>query len=219
MPRLIAIGDIHGCSAAFQTLIDEISPQSDDTIVTLGDYVDRGPDSRGVLELLMDLSDKCQLVPLRGNHEIMMLQAFDDYSQAAMWMTVGGTETIDSYGGGPENVPLEHFEFLRRTVPFHETAEFLFVHANYVPDLPLAKQPADVLYWEHLDPTRLPRPHVSGRTAVVGHTPQKNHNILDEGYLICLDTGCYAGGWLTALDLRSRTCWQADKDGNLRLGE
>ena len=75
MPRTIAIGDIHGCSVAFAALLESIDPQSDDTIVTLGDYVDRGIDSKGVIELLIALGDRCHFVPLLGNHEEMMVGA------------------------------------------------------------------------------------------------------------------------------------------------
>ena len=73
--RILAIGDIHGCSRAFDTLIDAVSPEPDDQIITLGDYVDRGPDSRGVLDRLVALHDGGRLIALRGNHDAMMLEA------------------------------------------------------------------------------------------------------------------------------------------------
>ena len=73
--RTIAIGDIHGCSAALDALLDAIRPRPEDTIVTLGDYINRGPDTRGVLDRLIDLGRRCRLVPLLGNHEQMLLEA------------------------------------------------------------------------------------------------------------------------------------------------
>ena len=75
--RTIAIGDIHGCSAALATLIDAIAPGGDDTIVALGDYIDRGPDSRGVLERLIALGARSRLVPILGDHEEMLLDAIE----------------------------------------------------------------------------------------------------------------------------------------------
>jgi len=74
-PRTIAIGDIHGCSAALDALLEAFQPSSEDTIVTLGDYINRGPDSRGVIDKLIELKDRCRLVPLRGNHEEMCASA------------------------------------------------------------------------------------------------------------------------------------------------
>jgi serine/threonine protein phosphatase 1 len=213
--RLIAIGDIHGCSTALKTILDAIDPQADDTIVTLGDYIDRGPDSRGVIDLLLDLQRRTQLVPLRGNHEIMMLQSFENYLHGPMWVQSGGLETLASYDGAPDNVPVEHINFMRQSKPSFETEKFLFVHANYDANLPLAKQPETLLYWEHIDRS-MPRAHYSGKTAIVGHTPQRDGEFLDEGHLICLDTFCCGGGWLTALELNSRDSWQANQLGELR---
>ena len=104
MSRTIAIGDIHGCSDALKTLVDTIDPGSEDTIVTLGDYVDRGPDSREVIEQLMQLENRCRLVSLLGNHEIMMLNALSSRSDFNLWLNFGGMETMSSYGGNLDNI-------------------------------------------------------------------------------------------------------------------
>jgi serine/threonine protein phosphatase 1 len=71
--RTLAIGDIHGCLRAFNVLLDEVNLQPDDVLVTLGDYVDRGPNSKGVLERLLATTARCQCFPLKGNHDLMML--------------------------------------------------------------------------------------------------------------------------------------------------
>src|SRR5262249_18437560 len=94
--RVLAIGDIHGCLRAFTTLLDAVALQPDDRIITLGDYVDRGPDSRGVLNRLIDLHSTGRLVALRGNHDIMMLDA--RHSRDPMWVACGGGTTLLSYG-------------------------------------------------------------------------------------------------------------------------
>src|SRR5947209_2745279 len=102
--RTIAIGDIHGCSVALRALLDAIDLGVDDTLVTLGDYIDRGPDSRGVLDLLIDLRMRYRLVPLLGNHEALLLAALSDRQALELWLSCGGVETVRSYGwarGGP----------------------------------------------------------------------------------------------------------------------
>ena len=213
--RTIAIGDIHGCAQALSRLIEAIEPTEDDTLVPLGDFVDRGPDSRGVLTMLIELVDRCQLVPLLGNHEVMMLNAFESPESMEFWLDVGGQETLDSYGGSLAEVPPEHWVFLRGLRRYYETESHLFVHANFDPELTLEQQPDRLLLWEHIVHT-LPSRHASGKTAIVGHTPQGTGEALDLGHLICIDTYCVGGGWLTALDVASGRIWQANRSGQLR---
>lgn len=210
--RTIAIGDIHGCSTALAALLSAIDPQPDDTIVTLGDYVDRGIDSKGVLDQLIALADRCRLVPLLGNHDQMMLYAKHGKDDFKFWMNCGGITALDSYGdtGRLDLIPAAHFRFLEGCLSFHETDTNFFVHANYRPSIPLDKQDDHTLRWLSLRDF-VPGPHCSGKIAVVGHTPQPV--ILDLGHLICLDTGCAQGGYLTALDVNSRQCWQVNERG------
>lgn len=219
--RVIAIGDIHGCSLALAALVDEIAPTEDDVIVTLGDYVDRGPDSRGVIDQLLSLGGRTQLVPLIGNHEVMMLNALNAAasgqltSETHMWLGCGGQETMESYGGHPNDIPRSHLEFIKNCRRYFETDDHIFVHANYDHKKPLNRQSDHVLLWTHLT-TSFPKRHVSGKSAVVGHTPQASGEILDHGHIIGIDTLCVGSGWLTALDVLSMNVWQADKQGNLR---
>ncbi len=207
MPRTIAIGDIHGCSQALASILSAIDPQPDDTIITLGDYVDRGSDSKGVLDKMIDLSKRCRLIPILGNHDELMLRAKDDHLALRTWTEFAGTKTLDSYGdtGQLDLVPDEHFEFLHSCVPYFETDRHLFVHANYDPHLPLALQDEDTLRWLTLT-VRVPKPHFSGKIAILGHTPQDEVLRLD--HLICIDTGCGFGRTLTALDVETGKIWQ-----------
>jgi len=211
MPRTIAIGDIHGCSNALVSLLRAIDPQPDDTIITLGDYVDKGHDSKGVLNMLIKLSERCRLVPILGNHEEQMLRARNDTAEFKRWMEFGGIVTIDSYGssGHIDLIPDEHFDFLESCVPYFETGTQFFTHGNYDPDLPLDQQDGRMLRWLSLRDFA-PRPHCSGKIAVVGHTPQPE--VLDPGHLICLDTGCAYGGKLTAMEMVSGKVWQTVSD-------
>ena len=97
--RTLAIGDIHGCLTALTTLLDFVAPAADDRLIALGDYVDRGPDSRGVLDLLIALHARGRLVALRGNHDEMMLEARAGPTENhSMWLACGGLHTLQSYG-------------------------------------------------------------------------------------------------------------------------
>lgn len=213
--RTIAVGDIHGCAKALATLIETINPTEEDVFVPLGDYVDRGPDSPGVISQMIELVDRCQLFPLLGNHEAMMLDAIESEEVRDFWLGVGGSETLESYGGSLDELPFEHVVFLRGLKRYFETDTHIFVHANYDAELSLEQQPDRLLLWEHVVHT-LPTRHQSGKTVVVGHTPQGSGEILDMDYLVCIDTYCVGGGWLTALDVESGQVWQADREGRLR---
>jgi calcineurin-like phosphoesterase family protein len=216
-PRVIAIGDIHGCATALRAMLEVIKPQPDDTIITLGDCVDRGPDSCGVIEQLLDLRGRCRLVPLLGNHEEMMLSHLGGRSQPDNWLECGGITTLDSYGDEDDEpvVPPEHIKFIGSWGDFWETDTHFFAHGAYDPEQPLAAQRWPVWRWHSLR-DMLPAPHVSGKTAIVGHTSQKTGEVLDFGYLTCIDTYCYGGGWLTAFDATSGRFWQFDQQGKSR---
>ena len=215
--RTIAIGDIHGCSIALRAVIVAIDPQPDDTLVTLGDYVNKGIDSKGVLDFLLELETRCQLIPLLGNHDAVMLGAIEGRLSVEGWKAIGGTASLQSYGDSErlDDIPTSHLEFLRRCRMWYETPTHFFVHAAYDPDVPLDEQDEATLFWQGIR-DEVPGPHVSGKTAVVGHTSQKNGEILDAGHLICIDTNCWDGGWLTAMDVESRMLWQVDESGRFR---
>ena len=220
-PRTIAIGDIHGCSRALEAVLTAIDPRPDDAIVGLGDYIDRGPDSRGVLDRLIDLEGQCKLVPILGNHEEQLLAALDGERTAVFnWLGMGGLATLASYGAqrvteaDPARIPAEHIAFLRRCRDYYETEAHIFVHAQYAPEMPMDEQSPLYLRWESLrDGT--PGPHESGKRVIVGHTRQKSGEILDLGHLVCIDTYCHGGGWLTALDVHTEEVWQANREGKL----
>ena len=216
--RTIAIGDIHGCSTSLRALLDAISPEPHDTIVTLGDYIDGGIDSRGVLDQLIAFEERRPLVALLGNHEEMMLAARKSAGELERWLQFGGQATLASYDGREQlrAVPQEHWRFLERCKLYHSAKNHFFVHANYEPRTLLLKgQNRNLLLWTNLrDYT--PGPHYSGRIAIVGHTPQPNGEILNLGHLVCIDTNCWQGGWLTAFDVESGQVWQVDERGELR---
>jgi serine/threonine protein phosphatase 1 len=213
--RTIAIGDIHGCSKALRGIVEAIGPTTDDTLVLLGDYVDRGPDSRGVLEYVLELEQQCKLAPLLGNHELMLLDAIANPHMIGPWLECGGAATLRSYDGQLKNMPQEHLDFVRRCKRYYEVPTHFFVHANYAADIPLDEQPDYLLFWEHLH-FHLPAPHENGKVAILGHTAQKSAEIVDLVHAICIDTFCHGGGWLTAFDVGSGGVWQFDRHGKRR---
>ena len=219
MPRTIAIGDIHGCAKALDSLLHQIQPAPEDKIVAMGDYVDRGMESSAVLEIMTNLISICNLVPLIGNHEIMMFKAIQNGGSALeFWMTHGGNSTLASYGGRLGNIPQHHLTFLSHCLRFHETDTHFFVHANYDPHQPLTDQPDELLFWQHV--MEYPPPiHDNGKIAILGHTPQADGEILDLGHLKVIDTYCYGDQWLTALDVESGEVWQANSMGQTRKNQ
>jgi serine/threonine protein phosphatase 1 len=215
--RTIAIGDIHGCVHALYELVDAINLQPDDRLVVLGDYVDQGRDTRDVIDLLIDLQNACQLITLQGNHEEMLLAGLTSEAASRQWQECGGFATLNSYrvGASIEVIPDRHLEFIRRSRDYFETPTHLFVHAGYDPELPMDKQPDYALRWALLEPSEA-APHYSGKTAICGHTEQHTGDVLDLGFVKCIDTGCHAYGWLTALDVDTGQVWQTSRWGVLR---
>lgn len=205
--RTIAIGDIHGHSQSLIALIGAINPRPADTVVTLGDYIDLGPDSKGVVTELIALGKRCRLVPLLGNHEEMLLNALAGGSRDT-WLRSGGEATLKSYriGDDLKGMPVEHLEFFRGLRSHYETETHLFVHANYAPNLLLDRTNRLTKLWLSLDAA--PGPHYSGKKVILGHTPQPGHAVVDFGHFVCIDTGCGYGGLLTALDVEWGTVWQ-----------
>lgn len=220
MSRNFVIGDIHGSNVAFELLLNEINVQPEDTIITLGDYIDRGTGSPQVIDRLIALSEQCKLITLMGNHELMVIRSLEDKSELRSWMFNGGVATLNSYGfamneyyDDPRDVirkwiPREHMQFMAECFPYYEDEKNIYVHANYHPDLSLNEQKEEMTFWEHLD--FIPDPHISGKTAWVGHTPQTSGKIKDEGHIICVDTGSFLTGWLTAVETNTGEIIQAN---------
>jgi serine/threonine protein phosphatase 1 len=221
--RTLAIGDVHGCSAALDRLLELVRPTDDDTLVTLGDYIDRGPDSKGVLDRLIALHARGNLIPLRGNHEVMMLAAREQSWDIHIWLDCGGRQSLKSYNparGVPatlDDIPPAHWRFIEETcVDWYETDTHLFAHACVEPGLAMEDQPTDVLHWQPV--AAWVPPHRSGKVLVCGHTSQKSGEVLHLGHLICIDTFAHGGGWLTCLEVGRNRIWQANQRGQVRSG-
>lgn len=213
--RNLAIGDIHGCYRSLAALESFAKFRPEDRIITLGDYVDRGPDSRSVIQWLIDHASDGGLTPLRGNHELMMLAATRSKRHFKNWIACGGDMVLSSYGIETlADLPDSHLSFLDSRLRSHaRTKSHFFVHANAYADISIDDQPDYMLYWESFGN---PAPHESGLTMVCGHTPQRSGQPLDIGHAVCIDTGACRRGWLTCLDVDARFCWQANESGDTR---
>jgi serine/threonine protein phosphatase 1 len=215
--RTLVIADIHGCCNAFRTLLDAVQPAADDHLITLGDYIDRGPDSSGVVRTLLDVRTRTRLFPLMGNHEELLLNARGNTAQYLDWLLAGGQATLRSYGGAGaafSDILDEHWDFFGALLPYVETPTNLITHATPDPILPLALQPKHYLRWNRFDQAQ---PHASGKPIICGHTPQKNGWPRDLGFAINLDTHPFgADGWLTCLHVETGELIQANEKRQTR---
>ena len=221
MPRLFAVGDVHGCDVALETLLTALDLHVDDTVVQLGDLCDRGPDTARVLDLLIGLDEDLDLRVLLGNHDEMMLGALGRpgfRSAGRSWLGFGGAETLESYGGSPDDVPPEHVRFLEAADRCVELGDQIFVHAKFDPSVPAAEQTGDTLRWDKLNYREPPPP--DGRRVVCGHTAQASGEPRVWPGWCCIDTKVYApDGWLTGLQIvggGEDQIWQANQRGELR---
>lgn len=217
---IFVIGDVHGCFNALKAVFRAAPIEKTDTVVFLGDYVSRGPDSAKVIEWLTKKKNSYNLILLRGNHEQMMLRARNGKKQLREWIQMGGKSVLNSYGitdktDWKTQIPDAHWELLEGTQNYFRTDEFVFVHAGLVPGVPLNEQKKRVLLWQRGRPSK---PYAPGVVTICGHTPQRSGNIAQLPHWICVDTYAYGGGWLSCLDPETGRYWQANQKGMLRRG-
>jgi len=220
--RVYAIGDIHGRADLLETLLDQIEKDlnrssSVPLFVFLGDYIDRGPDSRGVIEQIIALSAKHRVVCLKGNHEVFILDYLADPNGLEAWHRYGAFYTLTSYGivlsdVGPgvqrpvivtplaSAMPQTHLSFLKKLYLSFTFGDFFFVHAGVRPKVPLAKQAEEDLLWIRED--FLLYEESFEKIIVHGHTPVRQPEVFSNR--INIDTGAYATGRLTCLVIEGR---------------
>ncbi len=214
--RTLAIGDIHGCSVALDVLLSKMELTPDDTLVVLGDVVDRGPSTRKAIDRLFEIRQICNLIFIKGNHEEMMLNALETGDRIEAWKQFGGEETLQSYGGDIENIPQEHLNFLEAGLDFWQTDSEIFVHANLEPGIPLDEQTSEWLRWTRL--TGFEKPHPSGKRVICGHSSQLSGVPASLEGWICIDTWVYGAGALTCLDVETGELYQSQQSGAYRDG-
>jgi serine/threonine protein phosphatase 1 len=183
MSQTFVIPDIHGRLDLLERGLAEIAVRSrgeKNTVVTIGDYVDKGPESKGVIDRLMSgIGDGFALVTLKGNHDAMMVDALRDGSKVAGWLEKGGDEALVSYGGDAARVPRSHVDWLDRLRPFHVDIHRLYVHAGVDDRIPLEDQSLQTLLWK-----RYPKGYSQGFGdfhVVHGHDNDPDGPLLFEG--------------------------------------
>jgi serine/threonine protein phosphatase 1 len=203
MERIFAVGDIHGCFDKLVALMGIIDIDfQKDTLLFIGDYIDRGPDSKEVVDYMIDLGSKQdRVVFLKGNHEYL-LQRHLDGIESYMFLSNGGDATLESYmrGSGHRRanpIPTEHLDFFDSLSLYYETDSYIFVHAGLKPDLDLERQEERHMLWIrdefiHSDAD-------FGKRVIFGHTAFRKPLVLDNK--IGIDTGAVYGNKLTCVEL------------------
>lgn len=193
----MAVGDIHGCYDKLVRLMKKLDFRPDvDTLVFLGDYVDRGEQTADVVQYVMELSETSGgVVPLKGNHEQLFLSYLAGREEYAFLLN-GGVQTLSSYGGA-EGIPTRHKQFIEGLKNYYETQDYIFVHAGLRPETPLDRQTAQDMLWIRAD--FIHSDHNHGKRVVFGHTPMVKPLVAKNK--IGIDTGAVFGGKLTCLIL------------------
>lgn len=227
MIRRIVVGDIHGCAKTFKKLIEEkIRPGREDELILVGDYINKGPDSKGVLDFLMELKKRVGgLIALRGNHEQILLDGLKYRWEEIAFRNKGGIETLKSFGVRDlHEIPEKYISFIAATSYFYETGDFLIVHAGLNFDL---EDPfRDDYSMLNIRQMKVEPAKIGNKILIHGHTPLPWKTIeakIGEGkkdFEYNLDAGCvypeYEGyGWLAALDLNN---WEVHGQENVEEG-
>jgi serine/threonine protein phosphatase 1 len=204
--RLLAVGDIHGCLDHLERLMARVEPTAADRVVFLGDYIDRGPDGKGVIDYLIDFGRRFpRSVFLKGNHEAMFLDFLAGREQL-LYLYNGGGTTLESYQKESGiRIPKAHLDFLEGLPASFATKDFIFAHAGLRPGLPLEEQSEHDLIWIRNE--FIAADYDWGRTVVFGHTPVREPFFAANK--IGVDTGAVYGRVLSCCDVRRRVCWNS----------
>jgi len=211
MKNIYAFGDIHGEYWKLKKLIDKLNIDKSDTLIFLGDYIDRGAMSFNVIEYLIELDKEYNCVFVLGNHEDMLLDyMYGIYEK--VFIVNGGLKTIESYRQNGYNIsshiksndrrlPDNHLKFFNRLIPYYEIDDYIFVHAGVIPGVQVCETNREDLVWNR---DFYKCNNYKGKVVVFGHTPSRT--VMNEKYKICIDTGsCFEGmGNLTCVKLPER---------------
>lgn len=217
--REITISDIHGCYKTFKQIVEKkVKLTKEDTLYLLGDYIDRGPDSKAVVDYILRLQKNGYEVHcLRGNHEQMLLDAIHNTNDVRLFMMNGGKQTLESYGCAIEEMKEHpHYEFYKNLKYFIELEDYYLVHAGFNFRKPNPFLDTESMLWirkwyNHIDYDLL-----DGKIIVHGHTPVTRreikamfHNIRVNKYMD-IDAGCFYYKKMCALDLTNQKLYFQD---------
>lgn len=211
MNSTFAIGDIHGCSNTFRKLLlEKIKIDKSDAIYCVGDYIDRGRDSKGVIDFILNLrAEGYQIHTLRGNHEQMLLDSITQESELNIWLKNGGTETLRSFNiRSLDELPENYLSFFQETKYYYKIKDYIIVHAGLNFDRKDIFADKDAMLWiRDFSPVQ---PALKDLTLIHGHTPKRLDHILNQkGNCLNIDGGCVyikrrKMGKLVAFDLGER---------------
>ncbi len=211
--RLFAIGDIHGCFDQLQTLIeDKICLKKEDQLILLGDYIDRGVQSKEVVDFIIDLQNRgFNIFALHGNHEAMLLDAYYNESKFPLWIMNGGKETMSSFNiKDLKDLDVVYLNFFKSLIYYHPIDQYLFVHAGFNDENPFVDQYS--MLWKSKKSYK--HPLLIDKTIIHGHSPVPlsylEESVLAKKQVLPLDTGCVFSdkkgfGKLSAVELYSGT--------------
>jgi serine/threonine protein phosphatase 1 len=210
--RIFAIGDIHGCLSRLEDLMLRIDiDREEDTLVFVGDYIDRGPDSKGVIDYILEMKRTIKnVICLLGNHEQMFLNYILHRCDEDLYLGNGGMTTLASYGfsdAGSRHYPVlpdDHRHFFSELSLYYETEAYIFAHAGLRPATPLPEQDPEDLIWIRQE--FISSAYDFGKTVIFGHTPL--FKPLIEPNKIGIDTGAVYGGKLTCIELPEKRIHQ-----------
>lgn len=202
LKRIFAIGDIHGCIDKLENLLEKLPVDwTTDKLIFLGDYVDRGPDPKAVVQLLSELKamHPYSTIFLKGNHESLFLDFLENGTITDAFLKFGGEKTIKSYQIDRESrkIPSKHLDFLINLKTYYILDDFCFVHAGLKPGISIEEQDEDDLLWIRYEFIR--SDYDWGKRIIFGHTPFETPLIKPNK--IGIDTGAVYGGRLTCLVL------------------
>jgi serine/threonine protein phosphatase 1 len=219
--QIYTIGDIHGRLELLERLLEEIQPDLErDRLVFIGDYIDRGPQSKGVVDYVIRLKALAppeQVICLKGNHEAMFLD-FLEGREVALFLFNGGLPTLIEYWGPDWEkeerlvLPLDHDRFYRELLNYYETPDYIFVHGGLKPGLPLSEQQEEDLLW--IRGEFIVSMEDFGRKVIFGHTPFQRPLVMPNK--IGIDTGAVYGNLLTCLKLPQEEFVLVGQEGHAR---
>jgi serine/threonine protein phosphatase 1 len=206
MSDIYAIGDIHGCLGPLERLLEEVNPDLHrHKLVFIGDYIDRGPDSRGVVDFIIRLKKQYppeNIICLKGNHEAMFLD-FLNGRERQLFLLNGGLSTLKEYWGDywdrqdSLRLPPEHEEFYAGLKKYYASDDYIFVHGGLKPGVPLEEQDEEDLFW--IRGEFIASFEDFGGRVIFGHTPMRYPLAMPNK--IGIDTGCVYGNFLTCVRL------------------
>lgn len=211
--RLFAVGDIHGCFKQLQILIeDKICLKKEDQLILIGDYIDRGTQSKEVIDFIIDLQNRgYNIVALLGNHEAMLLDAYFNESKFSLWIMNGGEETLSSFKiKNLKDLGSVYLNFFKSLIYYHQSDQYLFVHAGFNDEKPFVDQ--YYMLWK--SKKSYEHPLLIDKTIVHGHSPVSlsylEESVLAKKQVLAVDTGCVFSdkkefGKLSAVELNSGT--------------